>query len=57
MTPYFHWYFSGIPLSVRVKIPIFRYTPKNILWKGGLFFKNQTPLLKDKTKKEVLKKW
>ena len=50
-------YFSGISLLVRVKIPILRDTPKNTLWKRGLFFKNQSPLIKDKTKKEVLRIW
>jgi len=57
MTPYFHRHFSGIPLSVRVKTLIFKDTPKNTLWKRGLFFKNQSPLIKDKTKKEVLRIW
>jgi len=57
MTPYFHRDFSDIPLSVRVKTLILRDIPKNTLWKRGLFFKNQSPLIKDKTKKEVLKKW
>jgi hypothetical protein len=56
MTPYFHRHFSGIPLLVRVKIPILRYTPKNTLWKGGVFFQNQSPFFKDKIK-EVLRIW
>jgi len=49
-------YFSGIPLSVRVKIPILRDTLKKYSTRKG-FLKNQSPLIKDKTKKEVLKKW
>jgi len=57
MTPYFHRHFSDIPLLVRVKTLILRDTPKNPLWKRGFFFKNQSPLIKDKTKKEVLKIW
>ena len=57
MTPFFHWYFSDIPLLVRVKTPILRDTPKNTLWKGGVFFQNQSPLFKDKIKKEVLRIW
>jgi len=50
MTPYFHRYFSGILLLVRVKTPILRDTPKNTLWKGGVFFQNHSPLFKDKIK-------
>jgi len=49
-------YFSGIPLSVRIKTPILRDTLKKYPTRK-VFFKNQSPLIKDKTKKEVLKKW
>jgi len=48
-------YFSGIPLLVRVKIPILRDTPKKYPIRDD-FFKDQSPFFKDKIK-EVLKKW
>jgi len=51
MTPLLHWYFSGIPLLVRVKTPILRYSLKKYPIRK-VFFKNQSPLFKDK-KKEV----
>jgi len=50
-------YFLGIPLLVRVKTLILRDTPKNTLWKRGLFFKNQSPLFKDKTENGGFEKW
>jgi hypothetical protein len=56
MTPYFHRHFSDIPLLVRVKTPILRDPSKNTLWKGGVFFQNQSPFFKDKIK-EVLRIW
>jgi hypothetical protein len=40
-------YFLGIPLLVRVKIPILRDTPKNIPLER-IFFKDQGPLFRDK---------
>jgi hypothetical protein len=48
MTPLFYWYFSDIPLLVRVKTPILRDTQKIPYGKEGYFFKNQSPLFKDK---------
>jgi hypothetical protein len=41
MTPYFHRHFSGIPLLVRVKIPILRNTPKKPYGKEGYFSKTK----------------
>jgi len=49
-------YFSDIPLLIRVKTIILRDTLKKYFTRKG-FLKNQRPLIKDKTKKEVLKKW
>jgi hypothetical protein len=46
-------YFWDIPLSVRVKIPILRDTLKKYSTRKVFFFKNQSPWIKDKTKKEV----
>ena len=48
-------YFLGISLLIRVKTPILRDTPKKYSIREDFFFKNQSPLIKDKTKKEVLK--
>jgi len=50
MTTFFHWYFSGIPLLVRVKTPILRNTPKKPYGKEGYFFKNKTFGLRVKPK-------
>jgi hypothetical protein len=52
MTPLFYWYFSDIPLFVRVKTPILRNTLINALIKRGCFSKNK--VLYSRTK-EVLK--
>jgi len=52
MTPYFHRHFSGIPLLVRVKIPILRHISKNAPIKRGCFSKIK--VLYSRTK-EVLK--
>jgi len=49
-------YFSDIPLLIRVKTLILRVSLKKYFTRKG-FLKNQRPLIKDKTKKEVLKKW
>jgi hypothetical protein len=50
-------YFSGIPLLVRVKTPILRDTPKNTLWKGGVFFQNQSPFFQGQNKNGGLRIW
>jgi hypothetical protein len=50
MTPFFHRYFSGISLLVRVKIPILRNTLKKPYGKEGCFFKNKTFGLRVKPK-------
>ena len=43
-------YFSGIPLLVRVKIPILRDTPKKYSIRDDFFSKDQNFLIKDKSK-------
>jgi len=50
-------YFLGIPLLVRVKTPILKDTLKKYPTRKVFFSKDQNPWIKDKTKKEVLKKW
>ena len=43
-------YFSGIPLSLRVKIPILRGSLKKYSTRKG-FLKNQSPLFKNKKRR------